>query len=71
MVGPKFTWRDPIYHEGQRIYEKLDKVFCNDCLSLEYLDAHVKVLIRVNFSNHHLILVCLNNNYNLKNPKAF
>lgn len=71
MVGPKFTWKGPIYHGGRRIYEKLDKAFCNDSLSLEYLDVHMKVLIRVDFSNHHLILVRLNNNYNLKNPKSF
>ncbi|MCH97464.1 endonuclease/exonuclease/phosphatase family protein, partial [Trifolium medium] len=24
-MGPKFTWRGPIYHGGQRIYERLDR----------------------------------------------
>lgn len=29
-IDPKFTWRGPIYHGGQRIYEKLDRAMCND-----------------------------------------
>jgi hypothetical protein len=24
-MGHKFTWRGPIYHGGQRIYERLDR----------------------------------------------
>ncbi|CAK8537032.1 unnamed protein product [Lathyrus sativus] len=27
--GPKFTWKDPIYNGGQRIYEKLDRAMIN------------------------------------------
>lgn len=28
--GPKFTWRGPIFHGGQIIYEKLDRALSND-----------------------------------------
>ncbi|XP_058760707.1 uncharacterized protein LOC131634042 [Vicia villosa] len=29
-VGLKFTWRGPLFHGGQRIYEKLDRVPSNE-----------------------------------------
>lgn len=55
--GPKFTWRDPIYHVGQRIYEKLDRAMSNIVLIEMFPNAHVKVLARVEFSDHHPILI--------------
>ncbi|GAU35497.1 hypothetical protein TSUD_384520 [Trifolium subterraneum] len=29
-VGPKYTWRGPLFHGGQRIFERLDRALCND-----------------------------------------
>ncbi|GAU31324.1 hypothetical protein TSUD_315340 [Trifolium subterraneum] len=30
FIDPKYTWRGPIYQNGQRIYEKLDRALSND-----------------------------------------
>ncbi|XP_058726963.1 uncharacterized protein LOC131598369 [Vicia villosa] len=57
--GPRFTWRGPIYHGGQRIYEKLDRALSNDAWRFQFLEAFVKVLVRVEFSDHHPILINL------------
>ncbi|MCH80961.1 hypothetical protein A2U01_0001739, partial [Trifolium medium] len=56
-MGPKFTWRGPIYHGGQRIYERLDRALCNEKWRLSFPDGYVKVLTRVSFSDHHPILI--------------
>jgi hypothetical protein len=56
-TGPKFTWRGPIFHGGQRIYERLDRALCNDQWRLKFPDAFVKVLTRLDFSDHHPILI--------------
>ncbi|PNX88081.1 hypothetical protein L195_g044181, partial [Trifolium pratense] len=55
--GPKFTWRGPLYHGGQRIYERLDRALGNDKWRLEFPDGLVKVLPRLEFSDHHPILI--------------
>lgn len=53
---PKFTWRAPIYHRGQRIYEKLDQALSNVAWREMFHDTEVKVLAIVEFSCHHPIL---------------
>jgi hypothetical protein len=55
--GPKFTWRGPIYHGGQRIFERLDRALCNAHWRVEFPEGFVKVLTRVDFSDHHPILI--------------
>ncbi|XP_058782140.1 uncharacterized protein LOC131656434 [Vicia villosa] len=54
-----FTWRGPVFHGGQRIYEKLDRAMSKDEWRLMFPDAYVKVLLRVEFSDHHPILINL------------
>lgn len=61
-TGYKYTWRDPISHGGFRIYERIDRVLSNDQWRLQFPNAQVKVLIRLDFSNHHHVLVSLSNN---------
>ncbi|PNY12420.1 ribonuclease H [Trifolium pratense] len=56
-MGPKFTWRGPKYHGGQRIYERLDRALCNGQWRLLFPDGYVKVLTRLEFSDHHPILI--------------
>ncbi|CAJ2673329.1 unnamed protein product [Trifolium pratense] len=56
-MGPKFTWRGPKYHGGQRIYERLDRALCNGQWRLLFPDGYVKVLTRLDFSDHHPILI--------------
>ncbi|GAU51239.1 hypothetical protein TSUD_129860 [Trifolium subterraneum] len=56
-MGPKFTWRGPIFHGGQRIFERLDLALCNDQWRLKFPDGFVKVLTRLDYSDHHPILI--------------
>ncbi|WJX55720.1 hypothetical protein P8452_41455 [Trifolium repens] len=56
-VGAKFTWRGPIYHGGQRIYERLDRALSNDKWRIHFPEGFVKVLPRIEFSDHHPILI--------------
>ncbi|CAK8563852.1 unnamed protein product [Lathyrus sativus] len=58
--GPKFTLRGPIYHRGQRIYENLDIALSNITWIEIFIDACVKVLVRVEFLDHHPILIMSN-----------
>lgn len=44
-------------HGGMRIYEKLDRVFYNDDWRNLYLEAHVKVLHKLDYVDHHLVLI--------------
>jgi hypothetical protein len=55
--GPKFTWRGPLYHGGQRIFERLDRALCNDLWRLDFPNGYVKVLTRLEFSDHHPLLI--------------
>jgi hypothetical protein len=57
-VGSKYTWRGPIYQGGCRIYERLDRALCNDIWRLRFPEAIVKVLMRVEFADHHPLLIC-------------
>jgi hypothetical protein len=56
-VGAKFTWRGPIYHGGQRIYERLDRALSNDNWRIQFPEGFVKVLPRIDFSDHHPLLI--------------
>ncbi|XP_058776455.1 uncharacterized protein LOC131650765 [Vicia villosa] len=57
--GSNYTWGGPIYHGGQRIYERLDEVIRNEEWRLAFSEAHVKILTRVDFSHHHPIKISL------------
>ncbi|CAI8589289.1 unnamed protein product [Vicia faba] len=47
---------------GMRVYGKLDRALCNDVWKLLFLNLKVKkVLTRVDFSYHHLIVITLQN----------
>jgi hypothetical protein len=56
-VGSKYTWRGPIFHGGQQIFERLDRAMSNENWRLMFPDGYVKVLPRVDFSDHHPILI--------------
>ncbi|MCH86446.1 hypothetical protein A2U01_0007303, partial [Trifolium medium] len=70
-VGAKFTWRGPIYHGGQRIYERLDRALSNDKWRIQFPDGFVKVLPRVDFSDHHPLLIETIGTKNNAAPKQF
>lgn len=54
-----FTWRGPIYHIGQKIYERLDRALSNDKWRVQFPSVLVKVLTRSEFSDHHHLLTSL------------
>lgn len=57
--GPKFTWKGLVFQGGQHIYERLDKDSSNEDWRVIFHEAHVKVLSRDEFSDHHPIMVSL------------
>jgi hypothetical protein len=70
-VGPKYTWRGPMHHGGQRIYERLDRALCNSKWSMNFPNGFVKVLTRVDFSDHHPILLSPKEAPHLVAPRQF
>ena len=52
-----FTCCGPLYLGGHRTYEKPDRAFGNEEWRLKFPDAQVKVLARVDFLDHHPILI--------------
>jgi hypothetical protein len=71
VVGPKFTWRGPSFHGGDRIFERLDRALSNDDWRISFPDAVVKVLPRVSFSDHHPLLIHLFGNNNFQRAGYF
>jgi hypothetical protein len=71
FVGAKYTWRGPVYHGGQRIFERLDRAFGNEQWRLEFPDGYVKILPRLEFSDHHPLLICPIDGSHLAAPKQF
>lgn len=69
--GFPYTWRGPLTHDKMRLYEKLDRIFSNASWSILYPEAHVKVLHRIEFSNHHPVLLTLVDKDFCKIPKYF
>ncbi|XP_058755237.1 uncharacterized protein LOC131628419 [Vicia villosa] len=69
--GPGFTWRGPIFQGGQWIFERLDRAICNEEWRLLFTEAQVKVLTRVEFSDHHPIMIALTNSSHERIPKPF
>lgn len=57
VLGPKFTWRGPMFRGGHHIYERLDRGICNDKWNLLCPDGYVRVLPRLAFSDHHPLLI--------------
>lgn len=53
------------------IYENIDIALCNEKRKVEFIDAHVKVLTRLKFSDHHPIIINTDNNQNHGAPILF
>lgn len=69
--GYKFTWRVKITHDGTCVYERLDKIICNDTRRILFPDANLKVLTQVDFSDHHPILVTISRSLRNTSVKPF
>ncbi|CAJ2645466.1 unnamed protein product [Trifolium pratense] len=70
-VGSKFTWRGPIYEDGVHIFERLDRALCNDGWRVQFPNAIVRTLPRVDFSDHHPLLVLLDDMISINNERPF
>jgi exonuclease III len=70
-VGAKFTWKGPIYEGRERIFERLDRALCNDDWRLNYPEAIVRVLPRIDFSDHHPIILYLHGMHNAHRAYKF
>lgn len=55
-IGSKFTWRGPRFN-GVHVLKRLDRALCNEVWRLTFPEAVVKTLPRVDFSDHHPILI--------------
>ena len=49
-LGSNYTWR---------LFERLDRAFSNDSWRLDFPDGVVRVLLRLDFSDDHPLLICL------------
>jgi hypothetical protein len=69
-TGSKYTWRGPLY-AGTRIFERLDRALSNDSWRLSFPGAFVKVLPRLDFSDHHPILISIHAPAHMMGGRAF
>jgi hypothetical protein len=60
-----------LFNGGQRIFERLDRAMGNEEWRLEFPDGFIKVLPRVDFSDHHPILIAPGGNSHLVAPRQF
>jgi hypothetical protein len=69
-TGSKFTWRGPLY-AGAWIFERLYRALSNDSWRISFPEAIVKVLPRLDFSDHHPILISLFRHFHVGGARAF
>ncbi|GAU46050.1 hypothetical protein TSUD_191210 [Trifolium subterraneum] len=70
-VGYKFTWRGPLVNGHDRLFERLDRAMSNDVWRIMFPEAIVKVLPRIEFSDHHTIIIMLQRIQPLKQRSKF
>lgn len=58
----KYIWCGPIVQGGRRIFEKVDRGLSNNIWRTMFPEAHVQVLHRLDYFDHHLILIRLMDN---------
>lgn len=58
-IGYKYTCGGLIAHGGIIVFEKLDRALSNDIWRNMFSEAHVQVLHRLEYSDHHPIFICL------------
>lgn len=56
-MGSRFTWHGPQFNGGGRIFESLDRALSNDIWRVAFPDAFVQTLPRVDFLDHHALLI--------------
>lgn len=58
-IGPCYTWRGPVVGNYERIFEKLDRGFCNEGWRIGFPEGLCKVLPRLGTSDHNPLLFLL------------
>ena len=70
LYGGRFTWRGSRYDGEERIFEKLDRIFCNMKWRLRFSEVLVKIIPRL-FSNHHPLKLVLRESSIFKENRPF
>jgi hypothetical protein len=70
-TGTKFTWKGAQVNGHERIFERLDRALSNDEWRIMFPEAIVKVLPRIDFSDHHPILIMLQGIHHTKHKNKF
>jgi len=68
--GTKFTWRGPQWNGRDKVFKKLDRVLCNVSWRLRYHEGFAKVLSRMHF-NHHPIILLTEGETNIGRNRSF
>lgn len=69
--GPRFTWRGGRYNGGERMFKRLDRALGNDAWRLGFPNAIIKVPPRIDYSDHHPLLIYLYRTTRHHRPKCF
>lgn len=69
--GPRFTWRGGLYTDGERTFKRLDRALGNDAWRLGFPNAIVKVLPRIEYSDHHPLIIYMQHSYRSHRPRCF
>lgn len=70
-VGTHFTWRGPLFNGLERVFERLDRALRNSSWRLRFSEAYVKVLPRVDFLDHHPLVIYLFGSVVVGVPRIF
>lgn len=69
--GHRYTWKGPCTRGYFRVFERLDRALCNAGWRTLHGEAFVQVLTRVDFSDHHPLLLKLNKSFSHGNNRHF
>lgn len=54
--GPKYIWRGPQFPGYDRVFKRLDRAVCNAEWRTTFHEGSVRVLHRINFDHHPILL---------------
>lgn len=69
--GHRYTWKGPCTRGYMWVFERLDRALCNSAWRMLNEEAFVQVLTRVDFSDHHPLILKLNNIRSVGNNRPF
>jgi len=60
-IGSKFIWKGHKHQGQKRLFERLDRALANSNWRLRFHETEVRVLQRIQFSNHNPLLISTHN----------